>query len=81
MYKFAITNRQGFTHRLFDFTIYVGEPEGNMRVCVEHKNMTDKVYEEYGCNESPLIGKFVKIILNGRGFLGLCEVEILERLL
>ena len=43
--------------------------------------MTDKVYEEYVCNESPLIGKFVKIILNGRGFLGLCEVEILGRLL
>ena len=81
VYKFAITNRRGYIHRLFNFTIYFGEPEGSMRVCAENKNMSDKVYEEYVCNENPLIGKFVKIILNGKGMLCLCEIEIFGRLL
>ena len=81
VYKAAITNRPGYNHRLFSFTIYVGKPGGSMRVCVENKSMTDKDYEEYVCNENPLIGKFVKIILNGTGELTLCEVEIFGRLL
>ena len=76
VYQITVTNRPGFTERLNDFTLLIGDSSDSLNVCLANQDMSGIMEKDFICENSPMTGKLLKFDSHSNYGLSVCELEM-----